>query len=174
MEIRKLSLLALAAALSGLPARAAECALVSSRYDDFGRVGIGAPASSVMRDTTRSRECEINRARNYADCEFTDRAGVAYLVSGKEVVRKEIRLNGTATPLPFGLARGDTLLSAARKVASPPNDPDFSLRYVDGHFALGTSQCLKNASGHAFDFYLVFDRDGRLETIGTGMSTEAD
>lgn len=176
MDSRRLSLPIFAFILSGLPAEASECVLVPSHFDDFGRVGIGAPAESVMHDTTRSRECEIDHARNYIDCEFTDRAGVAYLVFGKEVVRKEIRLKGTATPahLPFGLTRSDTLITAAKKVASPPNDPDFSLRFVDGHFGLGTAECLKNAAGRAFAFDLVFDREGHLETIETGVSTEAD
>jgi hypothetical protein len=107
----------------------------------------------------------IDKGNHYVDCEFTDPNGIAYLVFGYSVVRKEIRLEQTSVgpSLPFGLKFSDSVFDAV-KILTAKDHADFPIGYVD--LVANAGDCQRNASGQVFDFYLVFGKEDHLRALG--------
>jgi hypothetical protein len=107
------------------PALAA-CDRVPSGLSSFGAAELDDTRAKLPRDVTRSANCVVDDAKDYADCEFTDRNGVAYTVFGNQITRKTItvRPGANTSSLPFGLAASDTIGQVVRKIASRRDTPE--------------------------------------------------
>lgn len=83
----------------------------------LGRHTVGSRLTEV-RSLRRSENCLIEGGN--ADCTFTDRNGVAYVVLGDAVTAVAVteKTAGPRLRLPFGLKFGDSLDAAARSLVN--------------------------------------------------------
>ena len=148
-----------------------ECSIFVDQQDffSFGSARLGDSQAQVPQNSTKSKECLEDRARNYFDCEYTDQEGVSYLVEGTQIIRKEIRTPALyQKELIGGVRAADTLIDVVRKLASlPPDFPQWSIKSTpDDKIILATGTCLLGSNGYEWSYYFGFDGTGHLKLIG--------
>ena len=82
---------------------------------DFGSPKLGASRTLLPRGLSKERNCYESPRGD--DCEYRSRENVYYVVFGKIITRKEIRLPSKAN-LPFGVLASDSPSSVRKKVES--------------------------------------------------------
>jgi hypothetical protein len=161
--------------LHAVPAQALNCEIRSTHLDKFGLAPLGSSWKAIEGKAQAARNCDIDRAKNYADCEFVDTVGVRYAAFGPWIVRKEIDARSlAAATTPFRLTAKASLLDAIKELTGQSNSANFYVTFRHGKVFLTTDHCLRNSHGTVFAFYVVFSARGDLETIGTRIQTEAD
>lgn len=133
-------------------------------------LGSKVRANEIPAGWTPGPNCLIDEEHNYIDCEFVDGDGIAFVVFGDIVTRKELRAEGFKLfgALPFGLSDHADLEEIVRSQIF--RDPDFPPLYVDkfsdGRIYITTDTCLENGSGEHYGVYFEIGINGVLSKIG--------
>ena len=152
---------------------AEDCVLYKDVNDALaiGSVALGSKVDRLPSGLKKSANCLEDRAKNYYDCEYIDRHGVAYLVEGDRLIRSEVRdLASVRGAFIGGIVFGDSFLDVLRKFRSLPTGfPNWvaSSESPGKGFILGTGTCLQASNGTAWSYYLKFSEDGRLASVGS-------
>lgn len=113
-------------------------------------------------------------------CEYFDPQGIAYLVDQQGVIRVEARKSRvkSGAVLPLGLKFGDSQTVVRRKLAVlPAESPAEALSKnrdigtIIQSRSWASPTCIEAANSTLGSFYVSFDRNGRLITIGMRLTT---
>lgn len=154
---------------------AAECVRMPSELSDFGTVALGDVRSKLPSDFTRAPNCFIDEEKNFADCKFIDRSGMAYTVFGDQVTRKEINTSRPPEngPLPFGLMTDDGIAQVVGKISARDDAPSLLISSVGGRISVYSGFCLINRLREVFAISFSFGADGTLDSISAYIESEA-
>lgn len=133
---------------------------------------LGGDLRYLPEDTGPGKRCYLTK--KYADCEFTDSQGTAYLVEGRILVRVEKRRGKQIRDLPLDLKFGMTIVQSIKSIDRVDHTLVLFITQVEDHVVIGSGVCLKNDRGSVFDLYLIFDRTGLLRTVGARVPSGSD
>lgn len=162
-------------------AASVDCApfLDSENLLTIGHHPLGLPAAEFPA-TLQKLPCGTAPAPGEEVCEYLDEHGFAYLADTQSIIRIEARLgvlNKTGL-LPLGLKLGDSKKIVRAKIAQTvrksvaTNLPIATLgagkTFRQNVWA--THYCVNNTLGASGSWYLNFDRNGRLVTVGIRLN----
>ncbi|MFN7219580.1 MAG: hypothetical protein ACK5UX_02945 [Burkholderiales bacterium] len=140
----------------------------TSGFSSFGKFEVGAKLKSIPQ-AGRKPNCIVYK-NGGADCEFVDEQGVAYLVDGRIVVRKQITdTTAFKGKLPLGMQRNETLADLLRRSSNfPKNFPKLRVVQTAPDTQVVTGLCIRATTGADFGLELTFGSSGRLKSIVAG------
>ncbi len=137
---------------------AVECKALRNTWDDeWGAVRLGDDAKNAERAGL------LKPCAKPGQCKYIDEAGVRYeLDAAGAVIAKNFEVKDAPTgKLPLGLAPGDTLLDAVRKLRSE-RALEIPLLISEANYWLVSGLCFANGRGALYSVMMVFHPDGRL------------
>jgi hypothetical protein len=144
----------------------------------LGQFVLGHPRQTFPLSLPHSN-CGTAPSPDEEVCEYFDGNGFAYLVDQTGVIRVEARRARAkkGMSLPLGLMFGDseavvrkklTALPAESPAASLVKQPKLGATQQSRSWATG--HCVETEHGVAGSFYLIFDRNKRLTTVGMRLN----
>jgi hypothetical protein len=144
----------------------------------IGALALGMPKAELPRDLKKS-DCGTAPQPGDEVCEYFDRDGFAYLADNQSIIRIEARLGklNKYGVLPLGLRLGDTKKTVRKKIASAKKltgranvISTLGQRSQYTKNAWATHYCITNSQGATGSWYLNFDQQGRLITVGIRLN----
>ena len=142
-----------------------------SPLSDFGVVAIGSPWRKLPAALQPSAACMADQAKTNKPCETTDAAGVTYLELGDHVSAKEIRRADPLPALPYGFSWSDTLADGQRKMRTQFHLARLKVKQTAEGTVVDTGECFlsRRGNGDYFRFYLKYDAQQQLKTLGVSL-----
>lgn len=149
-----------------------------SRLLALGQYAPGLPRAAFPLNLPHG-DCGTAPSPDEAVCEHFDGDGVGYLVDAVGVTRVEARKGrtGIRVKLPLALRFGDTQDAVRRKLAALPSDSPVAA--LSKNKRIGTTMqsrtwatpaCIETSSNTLASFYVTFDRNGKLTTVGMRLT----
>lgn len=141
-----------------------------SPLSDFGSASLGTSVNKLPVALRPSQACLAESAKTDTPCEVRDSAGVTYLTFGDHVSVKEIRRADPLPALPYGFSWSDTIADGERKMREKFQLKTLQVQKSGDGTLVDTANCfLARRGGEYFRFYLLYDAQQRLKTLGVSL-----